>query len=52
MYTIIKEYLLFSVLYRLLGNKFDLNYYDGLANQDEPIVLTIGEIIDTWVLSR
>ena len=25
--------------------KFDLHYYDGLANQDEDIILTIGELI-------
>ena len=27
--------------------KFDLYYYDGLANQDKPIILTIGEFVET-----
>ena len=29
--------------------KFNLHYYDGLANQDEDIILTIGELNLTTV---
>ena len=32
------------IYFRDFGKKFDLHYYDGLANQDEAIVLTIGKI--------
>ena len=37
-----KNCVMFSLILRQLQHKFDLFYYDGLANQDEEIRLTIG----------
>ena len=38
--------------FRDFGKKVDLHYYDGLANQDEAIVLTIGKIKKLYLVCR